>query len=76
MNQLNKKQIKELLPHREPMLLIDELRDIKNINRLNQDIGGIDKNIQNFKQRTNEKINSVDSYTFNELEQFFANRYD
>ena len=31
MNQLNKKQIKELLPHREPMLLIDELRDIKKL---------------------------------------------
>ena len=26
---LNKKQIIELLPHREPMLLIDELYDIK-----------------------------------------------
>ena len=28
MNKLNKNQIIELLPHREPMLLIDELRDI------------------------------------------------
>ena len=26
---LNKQQIIELLPHREPMLLIDELLDIK-----------------------------------------------
>ena len=25
---LNKKEITELLPHREPMLLIDELKDI------------------------------------------------
>ena len=31
MNQLNKDQIKNLLPHREPMLLIDELRDIKKL---------------------------------------------
>jgi len=31
MNILNKSQIKNLLPHREPMLLIDELRDIKNL---------------------------------------------
>ena len=31
MNNLNKDQIKELLPHREPMLLIDELRDIKKL---------------------------------------------
>ena len=30
-NQLNKNQIKELLPHREPMLLIDELINIKKL---------------------------------------------
>ena len=28
---LNKKQISNLLPHREPMLLIDELKDIKKL---------------------------------------------
>ena len=31
MNKLNKEQIISLLPHREPMLLIDELYDIKNL---------------------------------------------
>ena len=31
MNKLNKDQIKNLLPHREPMLLIDELYDIKKL---------------------------------------------
>ena len=31
MTSLNKEQIKELLPHREPMLLIDELRNIKKL---------------------------------------------
>ena len=31
MSKLNKNQIKELLPHREPMLLIDELYDIKKL---------------------------------------------
>jgi 3-hydroxyacyl-[acyl-carrier-protein] dehydratase len=31
MNNLNKSQIIELLPHREPMLLIDELYDIKKL---------------------------------------------
>ena len=31
MTNLNKDQIKELLPHREPMLLIDELKDIKKL---------------------------------------------
>ena len=31
MNKLNKNQIIELLPHREPMLLIDEIYDIKKL---------------------------------------------
>ena len=31
MTKLNKNQIRELLPHREPMLLIDELYDIKKL---------------------------------------------
>ena len=31
MTNLNKEQIKKLLPHREPMLLIDELRNIKKL---------------------------------------------
>ena len=31
MTKLNKQQIAELLPHREPMLLIDELYDIKKL---------------------------------------------
>ena len=31
MDKLNKKQIIDLLPHREPMLLIDELHDIKKL---------------------------------------------
>ena len=31
MEKLNKNQIRELLPHREPMLLIDELYDIKKL---------------------------------------------
>ena len=31
MNKLKKSEIIELLPHREPMLLIDELYDIKKL---------------------------------------------
>ena len=31
MTSLNKEQIKDLLPHREPMLLIDEIYDIKRL---------------------------------------------
>ena len=30
-DKLNKEQIKELLPHREPMLLVDELINIKKL---------------------------------------------
>lgn len=30
---LNKKQIENLLPHREPMLLIDELRNIEKLTK-------------------------------------------
>ena len=30
-NELDKNQIKKLLPHREPMLLIDQLQDIKKL---------------------------------------------
>ena len=32
MNKLNKKQIEDLLPHRDPMLLIEELINIKKLN--------------------------------------------
>jgi 3-hydroxyacyl-[acyl-carrier-protein] dehydratase len=31
MKNLNKKEIEALLPHRDPMLLIDELHDIKKL---------------------------------------------
>ena len=39
MDKLNKEQIKKLLPHREPMLLIDELYDIK---KLKSAVGVVD----------------------------------
>ena len=31
MTSLNKKEIENLLPHRDPMLLIDQLQDIKKL---------------------------------------------
>ncbi len=31
MDKLNRKQIEQLLPHRDPMLLVDELYDIKKL---------------------------------------------
>ena len=39
MDKLNKEQIKKLLPHREPMLLINELYDIK---KLKSAVGVVD----------------------------------
>ena len=36
MIKLNKDQIRDLLPHREPMLLIDELYEIKSFHQLLQ----------------------------------------
>ena len=38
MDKLNKEQIKNLLPHREPMLLIDELYDIKKLEPATGDV--------------------------------------
>ena len=35
-DKLNKKQIEDLLPHREPMLLVDELINIKNLSQRQQ----------------------------------------
>ena len=42
MIKLDKKQIIDLLPHREPMLLIDELYDIK---KLSSAIAVVDKKV-------------------------------
>lgn len=43
---------------------------------ISKEIYYIDKNISIIKKQTDEKINSVDTLTANELEQFFTNRYD
>jgi len=43
---------------------------------ITNEINHIDKNISIIKQQTNEKVNSVDTYTASELEQFFADRYN
>lgn len=42
---------------------------------INKEIHHIDNNITIVKENTNEKINNVDNFGFNELELFFANRY-
>ena len=43
---------------------------------ISKEIHYIDKNINIIKKQTDEKVNSVDTLTANELEQFFTNRYD
>jgi peptidoglycan hydrolase CwlO-like protein len=43
---------------------------------ITEEINHIDNNITIIKKQTDEKVNRVDSYTANELEQFFANRYN
>ena len=47
-----------------------------NVIKITKEIHHIDNNITIIKKQTNEKVNSVDTLTANELEQFFTNRYD
>ena len=53
---------------------IDSVKD--NVVNITKEIHHIDNNISVIKQQTDEKVNSVDTFTANELEQFFTNRYD
>ena len=39
------------------------------------DISNVKSNISVIKRRTNEQVNSVDQFTFTELQQFFTARY-
>ena len=43
---------------------------------IDSDISNVQTNIKSIKRKTNEKTNSVDKFTFTELEQFFAKRYE
>jgi peptidoglycan hydrolase CwlO-like protein len=43
---------------------------------ITEEINHIDNNITIIKKQTDEKVNRVDSYSANELEQFFADRYN
>ena len=42
---------------------------------IDSDISNVKSNISVIKRRTNEQINSVDQFTFAELQQFFTARY-
>ena len=53
---------------------IDSVKN--NVINITKEIHHIDNNISIIKKQTDEKVNSVDTLTANELEQFFTNRYD
>jgi seryl-tRNA synthetase len=55
----------------------NNVSDVKeNVKTITTEIHKIDKNITIVKNKTNEKVNSVDNIPDNELEQFFTNKYE
>ena len=42
---------------------------------IDSDISNVQASIKKIKQKTNEKVNSVDQFSFTDLEQFFSVRY-
>ena len=58
--------------------MLDNKMDSVNthVTEITNEINHIDNNISVIKQKTNEKVNSVDTYTASELEQFFTDRYN
>jgi hypothetical protein len=77
-----KDKIESLQTEIDSAKAINEGIDIKidsvkgNVIKITKEIHHIDNNITIIKKQTNEKVNSVDTLTANELEQFFTNRYD
>ena len=58
--------------------MLDNKMDSVNthVTEITNEINHIDNNISVIKQKTNEKINIVDTNTASELEQFFTDRYN
>ena len=77
-----KKRIESIQTEIDSAKAINEGIDIKidsvkgNVVKITKEIHHIDNNITIIKKQTNEKVNSVDTLTANELEQFFTNRYE
>lgn len=77
-----KKQIESLQKEIDSTKSINEGIDVKidsvkgNVVKITKEIHHIDNNITIIKKQTDEKVNSVDTLTANELEQFFTNRYN
>jgi predicted RNase H-like nuclease (RuvC/YqgF family) len=76
-----KKQIESIQTEIDSTKKINKGIDFKidsvkgNVIKITKEIHHIDNNITIIKKQTNEKVNSVDTLTSNELEQFFTNRY-
>jgi hypothetical protein len=47
-----------------------------NIYVLNEELKGIENNINIIKRRTNEQVASVDTFSYNQLKEFFTKRYN
>lgn len=60
----------------ENQKLIDKIGTIDNhIDNIDGDINNVTKNITIIKKQTNEKIDSVNNFSFSDLEKFFTDRY-
>jgi len=46
------------------------------LNNIDNDITKVQTNIKTIKEKQNEKVNNVNQFTFSELLEFFANRYN
>lgn len=77
-----KKQIESLQTEIDSANAINKGIDVKidsvkgNVVKITKEIYQIDNDITIIKKQTDEKVNSVDTLTANELEQFFTNRYE
>jgi len=45
------------------------------IENIDSDINNVQRNIKQIKRKTDEKANTIDTYSFTELEEFFSARY-
>ena len=77
-----KEKIESIQTEIDSAKAVNEGIDIKidsvkgNVVKITKEIHHIDNNITIIKKQTDEKVNSVDTLTANELEQFFTKRYD
>jgi len=56
--------------------LVEEIKNIDSeIDNIDGDINNVTKNINIIKKQTDEKIDSVNNFSFSDLEKFFSDRY-